>query len=164
MYTALMISTQSSTVSTRSSTVRKRILEEHRVLRDKLDVLELLVDGLREDPKRSAAVSRTARDVLRRLIAHVQLEDAILAPLLRSIDAWGPVRESDLLAHHAEQREQLQALIRSYGGHGHDIEELALRTLSWISDARADMDHEERSVLSRELLDDSMVAIDGEAG
>lgn len=148
----------------RTSTVRKRILEEHRVLRDKLDVLELLIDGLSEDPKRCSAVSRSARDGLRRLVAHVQLEDAILAPVLRDVDAWGPVRATQLLEHHAEQREQLQSLIRSYGRRGTDIEELALRMLRWIGDARADMEHEERGVLSRELLDDSTVAIDGEAG
>jgi len=159
-----VVSTQAGTSSVRTSSVRKRILDEHRVLRDKLDVLELLVDGLREEPKRCATVSRTARDLLRRLVAHIQLEDAILAPVLRDVDAWGPVRASHLLEHHAEQREQLRSLIRSYGRQGTDIEELALRTLSWISDARADMDHEERGVLSRELLDDAAVAIDGEAG
>lgn len=63
MQTTLVISKQSGTSSMRTSTVRKRILEEHRVLRDKLDVLELLIDGLSEDPKRCSAVSRSARDV-----------------------------------------------------------------------------------------------------
>jgi hypothetical protein len=157
---------RSGTTSTapRTGTVRTRILGEHRKLRERLDLLELAIDELRDAPDGRASVNRAARDLLRKLIAHTRLEDAILAPTLRAADAWGTVRERSLLEHHAEQRDTLTSLIESYTHSDEDIEETALRTLSWISDVRADMDHEERTMLNDELLDRWNLAIDGEAG
>lgn len=148
----------------RTSAVRRRILEQHRLLRERLDLLELIIDSVTEDPKRRASMNRASRDLLRRLIAHTQLEDAILAPALRTIDAWGEVRARTMLEHHEAQREELKSLINSYGRPSEDREETVLRTLSWIAETRADMDHEERTVLSSELLDTWNLAIDGEAG
>ena len=150
--------------ATASAAIRDRILEEHRLLRHRLDFLELAVEGLGEDPKRRGAVNRAARDLLRLLIAHTRLEDAILAPLLRTADAWGEVRARSLLDSHVEQREQLTGLIHSYGANGENAEDALPRTLAWIADVRADMDREERDVLNRELLRDDSVAIDGESG
>jgi hypothetical protein len=157
---------RSSATSTapRTGTVRRRILGEHRKLRERLDMLELAIDGMRDAPAGRASVNRAARDLLRKLIAHTMLEDAILAPVLRTVDAWGSVRERSMLQHHVEQRDTLAALVESYSHNDEDIEETALRTLSWISDVRADMDHEERTVLSDELIDRWNLAIDGEAG
>jgi len=148
----------------RAGEVRERILAEHRSLRQRLDVLELMVDGLREEPARRASVKRAARDLLRRLIAHTQLEDAIVAPSLRTADAWGDVRAHDLIEQHVAQRQTLTGLLHSYDANDEPLEHAALRTLSWIMDIRADMDHEERTVLSRELFGGWRVAIDGEAG
>lgn len=148
----------------RAGAVRGRILEEHRQLRHRLDLLERMVDGLQEDPRRCGSVNRAARDVLRLLIAHTQLEDSILVPVLQTLDAWGEVRADQLLSHHVQQRAELQALIQSYARPSGDLEELAVRTLAWIADVRSDMASEECGILSQEHLDDERIAIDGEAG
>lgn len=164
MATLLGTHPRTPSAAPRTGTVRKRILLEHRKLRERLDLLELAIDGMRDAPAGRASVNRAARDLLRKLIAHTKLEDAILAPALRTIDAWGSVRERSLLEHHAEQRDTLAALVESYTHNDDDVEETALRTLTWISDVRADMDHEERTVLCDELFDAWSLAIDGEAG
>jgi hypothetical protein len=142
---------------------RKLLLQQHRVLRDRLDVLELSTERLCEEPKSRDAVRRAARDALRLLVAHTRLEDAILAPALREGGAWGHVRARDLLEHHAEQRDQLSGLIESYRS-GEPLEQVTVRTLAWISDVRADMAHEERTVLGRESPEGDIVATDGEGG
>lgn len=164
MNTSSATQTRPSSPGLRTGAIRKRILNEHRLLRERLDSLELAIDGMRDQPAGRASVHRAARDLLRKLIAHTVLEDAVLAPALRAVDAWGTVRERSMLKHHVEQRDVLKSLVESYTRAEEDIEETALRTLSWISDVRADMDHEERTVLSSELLEEWNLAVDGEAG
>jgi len=41
---------------------------------------------------------------------HLAFEERELAPLLRAVDSWGPVRENDLIEEHREQRQRVEAL------------------------------------------------------
>lgn len=145
------------------STVRTRILQDHAVLRNHLQKLELAVDAMHADPSRRLLIAELACGLLSRLIAHTEAEDAILAPALRDIDAWGPIRASMLLDHHEHQRAQLRHLIEVYGGEG-DRKWLAQSTLEWIYEVRADMVHEETSVLSAALLKDDPIDAAMESG
>jgi hypothetical protein len=145
------------------SYVRKRILQEHRGLRAELRELEDAVDAMSRDPSQVNAVGQRARELLAHLVTHTQLEDSILAPALRDIDAWGPVRASMLLDHHSEQRAQLREIVESYATIG-DPERIARMTLTWMREVRADMAHEESDLLTTTLLRDDPIAINMEAG
>ena len=145
------------------SQVRKRILREHRVLRDQLLRLESELDALAKNPQNKQAVIEAARELMVELTAHTEVEDAILAPALRDIDAWGPVRADMLLDHHREQRQQLRELLAAYA-HNPNLRQVARMTMQLIVDVRADMLHEENTLLANSLLRDDLVAIDMEAG
>jgi hypothetical protein len=68
-----------------------------------------------------------------------------------------------LLDHHEDQRMQLRRLIEVYGGAG-ESKWLAQLTIEWIYDVRADMVHEETSVLSAALLKDDFIDVAMECG
>jgi iron-sulfur cluster repair protein YtfE (RIC family) len=138
----------------KASQVRQRILREHRTLREHLQRLESEVDALARDNERLESVSRMARALLVELEAHTELEDRLLVPALRALDAWGPIRASMLLRHHKEQREQLQSLLAAVDD-SQDPIRVAQITLQLIVDVRADMFHEETVLLSRALLRDA---------
>jgi iron-sulfur cluster repair protein YtfE (RIC family) len=148
----------------RPSAVRERILGEHVRLREQLGKLQVLAAWLRDDPAPLLAVQRVSRRLLAELDAHIQLEDTVLAPALRDVDAWGPIRERELLTHHVEQRNLLHQLLADYDTCSGDCPRVAELTLSWISDVVTDMDHEERSIISQNLLRDDLVAVDVECG
>jgi hypothetical protein len=144
------------------SQVRTKILHEHTALRRRLHELEVAVDAMR-DRAQATRVAAIARELLTAVVAHTQLEDAILAPALRDIDAWGTIRAEVLLEHHEQQRAQLRALIESYAIDD-DCERLARVTLEWVRDVRTDMIHEESNVLSAALLRDDPISVAMESG
>src|SRR5262245_30025003 len=132
------------------SQVRKRILHEHRVIRDQLLELETELDKLAVDEQRLNSVILIARRLLVDLSAHTELEDAILAPALRELDAWGPVRAEMLLDHHSEQRQQFQELLAAYDK-ATDFDAIARMTFELAAEVRADMLREESSLLNENL-------------
>jgi len=140
------------------SAVRARILHEHEEIRSLVEGLERAIVKLRAGEADAVAAARSAGDALReRLFDHIDLEDAILAPALREADAWGPVREEQLLKHHREQREQLRDLERLEALHPDELRE----KLQWlVDDLRDDMKHEENALLDPDLLRDDVVGID----
>jgi len=146
------------------STVRTRILQDHAVLREDLRKLEVEVDAMHAHPARRPEIANLARGLLSQLIAHTEAEDEVLAPALRDLDAWGAIRATMLLDHHESQRVQLRRLIEVYGGGEGDRKWLAQLTIEWIYDVRADMVHEETSVLSAALLKDDFIDVAMESG
>jgi len=87
--------------------VHAMVLGQHAVLRSRLCGLEASV-GL--------AASSLADSYLRLLLvrfaalfdAHLAFEDQELAPRIRELDCWGPIRERRMLDEHVEQRKQLE--------------------------------------------------------
>ena len=146
----------------RPSAVRKRILREHTEIRGLLDRLERAAKGLHTGKAGALAEARELRDTLcERLKAHVDLEDAVLAPALRDADAWGDVRADKLVTHHREQREELDAIEHEQGRSDSGY---AQRLLALVEDIRKDMMHEEKDLLTDELLRDDVVSIYPEDG
>ncbi len=145
------------------SQVRRRILEEHVQLRRQLDALETAANALSEGRIPLANVTETARGVLTNLVEHTQLEDAIVAPSLRDIDAWGPTRADRLIEHHMQQREQLASIVLTYEESA-ELSRVARLTLAWIEDVRLDMQHEEREMLNSNLLRDDVISVEMECG
>jgi hypothetical protein len=133
------------------------------VLRGQLLLLEREVAALTRDKSRIELVTQLALGLLVELTAHTRLEDDVLAPTLREIDAWGPVRANMLLEHHDQQRKDLERLLQLYA-HLRDPGDIANITLELIADIRADMRHEEQSLLSPTLLRDDVIAVAMEAG
>lgn len=147
----------------RPSQVRARILREHATLRSRLDQLTRETAALQAGDER--AVERAlalSGELLELLGDHLDLEDRVLAPVLKDADSWGDIRAARLLQHHAEQREQLHGIARSSRTQQSPMALAALLD-ALIDDLRIDMDHEERSVLSTELLHDDLVT-SGEGG
>lgn len=145
------------------SFVRARILEDHASLRRQLKELEQAVDEMHGDPSQCDNVIEIACQILTALVKHTELEDSILAPALREIDAWGSIRATLLLDHHATQRTQLRELVEDYE-RPENPERIARFTLAWIREVRADMAHEEMDVLSAALLKDDPIAVAMESG
>jgi iron-sulfur cluster repair protein YtfE (RIC family) len=145
------------------SQVRTRILDGHRVLRDQLAKLEAEIDALARHEAQVESVAETARWLLAELTAHTQLEDDVLAPALRELDAWGAVRANMLLEHHELQRGDLRRLVSIYD-QSQDPQLVTDITLALIADIRADMHHEETGLLSATLLRDDPISVDMEAG
>jgi len=145
------------------SQVRTRILDGHRVLRDQLAKLEGEIDALARHEAQVESVIEAARWLLAELTAHTQLEDDVLAPALRELDAWGAVRANMLLEHHEQQREDLRRLLSIYD-QPQDPQLVAEITLALIADIRADMHHEETGLLSAALLRDDLISLDMEVG
>lgn len=145
------------------SRVRTQILQDHASLRQQLSELEVAVDEMLTDQSKTPTVRVLARQILVELTRHTHLEDTILVPVLRTIDAWGSVRSAQLLAHHKAQRAQIQELTELYNL-PLQAQDIALATRTLAMDLRADMEHEERDILSADLLRDDVVALSAESG
>jgi hypothetical protein len=95
--------------------------------------------------------------LVREVLDHISVEDRVLLPALREIDAWGETRAAHVAAEHARQREELAAL-RDLARLGPG-DEAARATLGMISELMIDMDGEERDLLGPDLLRDDLVVI-----
>jgi DNA repair protein RadC len=145
------------------SHVRTRIIQDHTTLRLQLEQLENSVALMLADETKAAQVAELARQVLLELVQHTELEDAILAPALMEADAWGPQRASQLRAHHESQRAQLRELTSLYGGRL-TPSDIARVTEDFVRDLRSDMEHEERDLLSVDVLRDDVIVVSCESG
>jgi acetoin utilization protein AcuB len=143
------------------SAIKRRIEAEHTFLRQKLDQVEALAErALREEPVEQELFA-SARELYRRLLEHIELEDALLAPTLPA-DSEGPQGARGFLHKHHEQRIQLgMGLAMVDVG---DTEHLAESLLLLSHSVRVDMKQEEDTVLSSRMLDDSIVEADMNAG
>jgi iron-sulfur cluster repair protein YtfE (RIC family) len=94
---------------------------------------------------------------------HNAAEEAMLDPLLREADVWGPDRVAQMIEHHraehAASREELRVLA------GARVPELAAARVQRLSTRiRAHMDGEERDFLNSRVLRDDVVALDASGG
>ncbi|MGF1466379.1 MAG: hemerythrin domain-containing protein [Sandaracinaceae bacterium] len=139
------------------SQVREKILAEHAKLRTRIGELRAVLDEVgdaaastRDDLRRSVL------DLLTALEAHIDHEDEVLLPTLRTIDAWGEERARRLGAEHAEQRTWI-AEQRAKIGAG-PIRVAAVR--AFLDRLEKDMEVEEASSLSPDLLTEYPFPVD----
>jgi len=142
------------------SAVRDRILDEHRVLRRMLGEAVELADAVLEgDDEARARLFESSRELYQTLLRHVDLEDAILAPVLRETDVYdGPVRADELEKEHVEQRQELRealAAVETEGASG-----LARSIKEFVPRVMKGMVHEEQSLLTEAVLKDDPIHID----
>jgi iron-sulfur cluster repair protein YtfE (RIC family) len=148
----------------RPSSVRKRILREHAALRERLDQLASAVVTLEAGREQSTeAALELAGALYLALRDHIDHEDSVLVPILRDADAWGKVRAEQLAGHHALQRAAFSdASLKQQRG------ATPAAVAAWLRKLRdellSDMEHEERELLTVELLRDDPLGIDVEDG
>jgi len=138
--------------------VRSRILDEHAKIRAavvEVDRLALAVAS--EDFARIHALRAGAEKLYGLLIDHLQHEDDVVAPIIRQIDAWGPVRYEQMQRDHASQRAVLAQAIRDLEKSG----ELLGRTVqSTCWEILHDMRREEHDLLHPDLWGDDIMTVE----
>lgn len=142
------------------SEVRERIAKEHAHLRHTIREVEsmasLVLDG---DLGALEMLRLRSGQLYDMLCAHIELEDRILAPALRETPGFGEVRETQLLSHHAAQREDLRRALDELSHEDLIPEELAKHVQSLLTVIRVDMKHEDRDLLNDNLLKDDPIDV-----
>lgn len=147
----------------RPSLVRARILEHHGELRAKLEILQRLAseaDG--GDLSAAAHAVALAHGLFDELADHLDIEEQMLVPMLREVDAWGELRANELLKHHEQQWSELKALRER-------ADRCSARTMAGelamlVSALRRDLLDEDRELLTPDVLRDDVLGIDVEDG
>jgi len=137
---------------------------QHLALRDlirelRIRAAEVLVAGDRAPDDKAAPLRECIHRLRGCLERHLEAEEALLGPVLVRIDAWGPQRVELMRAEHAHQRAVLKVLagdrVRPLEAHV-----VARRAWSLSEDILADMDAEDRDLLSPSVLTDDTVRVD----
>jgi iron-sulfur cluster repair protein YtfE (RIC family) len=141
------------------SEIRNKVLREHAALRVLMTEANDACRKVREDRASLADLVYQVDRLVRSLAKHLEMEDRVLVPTLREIDAWGAVRAENIAAEHERQRAELIELATL--GHDADNARLLAATLSSFVQALVfDMEGEERDLLHPDLLRDDAVVID----
>jgi Hemerythrin HHE cation binding domain len=148
--------------------VRRIILTQHAQIRVLLQAIEDKTIGLLAASVPNAAARTQTRELALRLCSvmatHIALENRILVAAIATIDAWGAVRASQLREEHAEQLLILRAYADELAVESATGAALAMTAAELVALIRADMDHEEATVLQASLLSDDGLGDDVETG
>ncbi|MBX3203750.1 MAG: hemerythrin domain-containing protein [Labilithrix sp.] len=130
--------------------VRKRISSDHALLRGLCRALIAVARAAERDERHRPVI----RDVLGQLCAeverHFQFEEETIVPLLREVDAWGPVRVERMYHDHAEHRSVLVALTEDAEEGVRNVEDLADEIVWFFQRFEQEMAAEEERLLSAE--------------
>jgi len=138
--------------------VRERVLADHAKLRTliaEVDRLALAVAA--EELKHTAALRTLAEQLFRMLGEHIDHEDAVLAPIIRRIDAWGPVRHEQMQRDHASQRAALAQAICDLETGGPALGR-AVQSMCW--EILHDMKREEHDLLHPDLWREDVTIVE----
>jgi Hemerythrin HHE cation binding domain len=147
--------------------VRELVLAQHqelrRLLRSALDAAgaQLRAPRPREDDvtRNFPRLMQFTWELERRFASHLAFEERFMFPALREADSWGPQRVDMLTAEHAQQRQDLAALVALVAARSSALD--VSRSLeSFCQALLVDMEEEEAGYVNRELLRDDVVAID----
>jgi iron-sulfur cluster repair protein YtfE (RIC family) len=97
--------------------------------------------------------------LLATLLEHMGWEDRFLAPALRRADAWGEERARQLDGDHREQRELLAHVLAGLRDASRPASVLARNLLDLVTLLRADMEHEEATLLDPRVLRDDVISL-----
>ena len=144
----------------RPSEVRQRVLADHAALRRLLDHLEQSAARVAQDePSAVSSLRAEGERLLATLREHMGWEDRFLAPALRRADAWGEERARQLDGDHREQRELLKHVLAGLRDASRPAAVLARNLLDLVTLLRADMEHEERTLLDPRVLRDDVISL-----
>ena len=151
--------TPSEVTTMKPSEIRSLVLAEHADLRKCLAEIEAITAHVLTGHELG---ERNLREVAFGLCTgleqHLAMEEALLLPAIREVDAWGPVRADHMQQEHQAQRAALARLL----GMASDaaIVELARTVQAFARTLIEDMKLEEKELLNPNLLRDDVVSID----
>ena len=137
------------------SQVRKIILDDHNVLRGFLGRLENEFQIIDSDPQSLDRLVKEFLNFQAKLLDHMCLEESILVPVLKEVDAWGPVRVERIAIEHAHQRKLLAEL--NLGSRKGPMPDFVKGLTDFVAAIRKDMEFEEQEPLSDETLKDDII-------
>jgi len=144
-----------------ASALREAVLEQHAVLSELLDAVEVAARRVQGGDGSVLQLLRDrGRELHARMSEHLEFEDRCLVPVVRAIDAWGPERAQQIEEEHQDQRELLRFVLERLEDRSAPVQLLAEQLRSFVGAVRDDMQYEERAVLSEAVLRDDVVAID----
>jgi hypothetical protein len=146
-----------STQPTWPSAIRQRILDDHAWLREEFDAMDAISASLRAGEEPPLARERI-QALVQRVEEHLRLEDQILDPALREVDAFGDVWAAHLATHHTNQRLILADLAALAAVQG-TSQRLGEALAAIVAELRDDMRTEEKDLLRPDLLRDDLIAI-----
>jgi iron-sulfur cluster repair protein YtfE (RIC family) len=150
--------------SIRPSEVRSRILRDHETLSERLAALQRAADEAADTNGEACARTREFACLLvEELADHLEVEEQLLVPLLRDMDAWGPLRADELRHHHEQQWRGLKRL-RERVTSPLQARELAAHIALMVQVLRHELQQEARHLLTPEILRDDVLGIDVEDG
>jgi hypothetical protein len=147
-----------------ADTARRGILAQHQRIRELLERARSVADkALDELPLPADAVASAIGDIRATLDVHLTFEERVLCEILEDDLPLGPERAERLREDHRKQRATLSTLhdeARSAPQRPLLAAKLAFLA-SWLLD---DMEEEERSLLTPDVVRDDMVAVDQATG
>lgn len=147
--------------------VREIVLHEHLHIRQLLRIAHEAAQRVASgegDEDEVRAMRSAARSAYSALVAHTELEDRLLAPVLENIDAWGPVRADSLRREHEQQRAGLERALAILDEGGSGLALLAASIEDMLVEVQRDMEVEEQDLIKSDLLTDSIVGTSVEDG
>jgi hemerythrin-like domain-containing protein len=140
------------------SEIRRALLEEHARLRTLLGELEELARRRADGEDVGRRLPALAAKLARAVEVHNAAEEQVLEPLLRSVDAWGPLRIDEMLVEHVKEHAEIVAALEAATRIGADAE-LARAIPRLAATLREHMEIEERTFLARDLLRDDVITV-----
>jgi hypothetical protein len=147
-----------------AGTARESILGQHRRIRALLEharaVAEAALDGAAPAPD---AVASAIGDIRATMEVHLTFEEKTLLPILRDDPPLGPERADRLLDEHRRQRQTLGTLHHE-AGVAPALPMLAAKLAFVTAWLLSDMEEEERSLLTADVVRDDVVTVDQSSG
>jgi iron-sulfur cluster repair protein YtfE (RIC family) len=129
--------------------VRARILVEHARLRSVIAEVDRLACAVAAgELERLESLRERAERLYRMLEQHIDHEDAVMAPVIACIDAWGPIRLEQMQHDHAGQRMLLKQALYDLGVEGRPLGQ-SVQSMCW--EILHDMRREEHDLLHPDL-------------
>lgn len=147
-----------------AATARRTILVQHQRIRVLLAHAQQVAErSLDQEPQPADAVASAIGDIHATLDVHLRFEERVLIEILEDDLPLGPKRAERLREEHAKQRATL-AHLHDEAKAGPQVPMLAAKLAfltSWLLD---DMEEEERTLLTPEVVRDDLIAVDQSDG
>lgn len=129
--------------------IRAKFLDDHALLRGKIDVLRsLATQVMRGDDDLGNALRLKGEDLQLHLINHIKWEETELLPCLREIDGTAADSADQLFEDHMSQRQRLADSLMALEGAGGDTLSLAQHLVDLARWLEHDMNAEEDGLLA----------------
>lgn len=146
-----------------AETARRLVLEQHLTLRGLLMMGLAHVRAARDDPEpRHEPLRALVAEVRSVFVQHLADEEALVLPILEDDLPLGPARAEALREEHVRQRAELETLC-GWPEDGSD-QALAIGFGRLAAALLEDIAHEEREVLTPDVIRDDCVVIDQSGG